>query len=406
MNLLFRGLAYWLVTLGALLCGDYYRANEVTKLWPGPQILYAFVLLPPYVVYVVGWYENSPEPKVEGEREMSSLSGQGCRSASALEWWSCPSPDGRQGCWSLLWATISPAPSWAISVSWLVLHYYFAAALLVFYFRKPEILHRVRFETFTPLLIVSFAFFVGATLRTPAFSAWLYAIPASVFVLYFLLHYAERHLWDRSVEICRGFDRDVPAAPLLALIGQRAVGKFMAHWASMLVVAFALGLYLSLFELWRATALSAGRGLSGEDREAQIARYFNATLVSHAVALLLLPLTFVIGSFGLLFLSFSRSCTPEPALVVWYRAGEPARIEALRAWRSGWKLLKLIFGFAVFAIVASDVAVSTAVPDLYPAKVSGISASLFVAVLLAFLATPMVHYLGAKATARTAPYMT
>lgn len=399
MSHIARSSAYWFVTLGALLCGGFYSAGEITTQWPWPLILYAVLLFPPYVIYVAVY--DGPIAEVRGEgtplQRSAKISISVAFSAVLV--------------YALLWYTRLVNAPWANAILedlnvaqkgylclLLVLHYYYAFSLLIFQYRRPQILYRVRLETFTPVLIVSFAFFVGATLRIPGFGIWLYAIPAAVFFFYLVFYYIDRR-WPITPRNFAGFSAVMfLIAPTLALIDEfspRTAWKFIAPWPSILSVAFALGLYLSLFELWRTTAVSAGRGLPEAEIVPQRTRYFNATLVSHALALLLLPVMFVVGSFGPMFLTcmLLHSTT---AMLLWYRSADSSRLRVLWQWNYQWKLLKVVFGFTVFAIVALDIrrtGLKMDVPNLYPGDISGISASLFVAVLLAFLATPMVHYL-------------
>jgi len=254
----------------------------------------------------------------------------------------------------------------------------------------------VRNETFIPVLIVSFFFFVGATVFEPEFGLWLYAIPVAIFV--FLLYLNKWHNRGRSENDQRGnvdgrlaYDRYAQlnaglllSGPVIVLILGKLglVGSAATRHASLLLVSFAVGLYLALFELWRLTALATD--------PSRRKRYFDATLASHAVALAGLPSLFVFGSLGLVFLALGL-VHAGVVFSAWYVTGKKS------SWIGTWKVGRVLAGFSFLGIIFADRRLTegaSGLRDLYPSGISSLSASLLVAVLFALFATPFLEYLG------------
>ncbi len=411
-----RGLGYWLVLAAALQAGAYYGTG-VRELRNHLVLLAFSLLLYPFYVIWAHVYDSGT-----GRRARRPAVAFFPRSAKErVKSWLRRYIRGRDNSW-----TLAVPFFWGSAIFLLVLIFragalksfadycrqvdglgflllLFAAnfyyAFWVLWMERNDNADRnlVRNETFIPVLIVAFSFFVGATVFEEGFSSWLYPIPVAIFVFLYALnrwHNSGRSENDEAPGGRLAYDRYARWNAGLLLLGPvlvwvlgklELVGSGAARHASLLLVSFAVGLYLSLFELWRLTALAP--------ETAQRERYFDATLASHAVALAGLPILFVFGSFGLVFLVVGL-VHAVVVLFAWYLWGSKS------SWIWKWKFSRVVAGFFFLGIIFADRLVdrlpggAAELRDLYPSGFSGVSASLLVAVLFAFFATPLLEYLG------------
>ena len=408
-----RATGYWLVALAALVAGGYYQSESFSWNETLALFLFSVTLFPCYVIYA-GVYDKAPQlrfhnptetPRNESftSRYLRGVSNNAWIVSAILCWFVLPS-----SVWALggRWPELAnafdaiPRSRWLYCLLLLALHTYYAFWVL----RRSDDVHmaRVRTEVLIPVLIVAFAFFTAATVFDKQFSRVLFGPPIAVFLFFAAIHFVELWRTAKGGPGILGRAFTLPSGALIlgipvltSALGRLVVPAPVARvWAGSLMVALFVGLYLSLFELWRLVGKVNERrdqvpALFPNDRTSK--NYYDAILVSHAVAVTALPLMFLFGNLGSLFIVFATAHA-SAALVVWYRSGSPQ----IR-YPDGWQWKRVAFGFVFFMVLALGVlerqlARGTGVGDWYPTNWSGVSASLFVALLFAFLATPFVQY--------------
>jgi geranylgeranylglycerol-phosphate geranylgeranyltransferase len=408
-------MGYWLVAVVALLVGEYYSNVEGFSLNNQLRLLLFSVLLYPCYVISTAVYDLDPRDRFLSDTQRRNF----------VDWY-FKGPVNTTWvitiffCWILMpliiWLASDRFPVLMeiyLSIDIFLVLYFILLLLFHGYYafwllrkRDDRGLLRVRYETFIPVLIIAFSFFVGATSDRKTFHISLCLFPIIIFAFLFSLH-----IWEKKrVRDKRGrigpimftkiivlFLIGMPLAMFWLMAIVPGIPDGARKWVSTLAVALNVGLYISLFDLWRLTGIVKKRRKIQKDfsihdlvpgpKSPQ--NYYNATLVSHAVAIILLPLMFLFGDFGLPFILMAI-IHAILAFRIWYKEGNPPD------WVIRWKIWRLVYGFGFFILVGLDVFLRRHlkgfVSDAYPSSLSGISASLFVAVLVAFLATPFVQY--------------
>jgi geranylgeranylglycerol-phosphate geranylgeranyltransferase len=399
-----RGFGYWLVAVTALLAGAYYADGAFLVAHAKALLVFSFTLYPCYVIYATV-YDLDPAARLHpppsasfARKYFRGSSNETWVAVAVLAWIVWP---------VLLWA-VGPQHPLLTDISGIVgglpagyaailffCHCYYAFWMLRG--RHDPRLARVRYEALIPVMIVAFSFFVGATIFDTRFHASLYILPALIFIFFGVMHGVDLSRTRSGGALpARSFARAVTvfiiAIPVAtAAIGLMASGDLRAalEWASSVTVAVSVGLYLSLFELWRLTGKINERTELGVSRSESAQNYYHATVVSHAVAIAALPLVYLFGRLSWLFVAIAIGHATT-AFFIWYWLSGP-HVEFNRPWR----LTRLVFAFTFFGVLVFGVHQRqpiAAMPDRYPRDLSGISASLFVALLFAFLATPFVQY--------------
>ncbi len=401
-----RGLAYWLVAVAAMQAGvQYAAARDAADASHLRLLLFATFFLPCFVLYA-GVYDSST-------REASPDEPQSPR---AWREFLTLTPDHVAFLISALIAVLMPfvrntyeellklgSERLLFLALFLLLNIWYAFFLKALERRSALPLFLVRFETFTPVLLIALYYFVGATLFLPSFRLYLAISPLVIFLAFLLFH-----RFDRQNATGNGAGQTTPGAfaffsvscligTALLPLGARGLNLvdpvLAGAWFRALIVGFAAALYLSLYEVWRLTYFrwhrlcDAGRMPEAEARQA---KYNEAALVSHGVALVALPLMFAFGGLGGWFLILAM-LHAIAGFVIWYRSGP------ITQWTNRWLGLKLLMALTFFGILAVDIAATEPgtplMSDYYPRDLSGVSASLLVAVLVGLMAVPFGHYL-------------